>query len=281
MRFALLLTASLLSSVAAPAQRLQLPPRSPGALTGSAFSASVADLPPEARDRELLAQITQGNVPSHLRDLVPVTITETIEGIERTLTYYVLPDYLSVGSDDDYILMPMTPHLAQAIADTADCILPTRKMVDDIYWAAELTLRPQPIPPSPAMTTVPVFVQHNDSIRQQRRKLFGDIRHGALVAGHKKDVIISNSIYVHLRSDVPHPVVIYGWHRTSGAPIQPLYNGHTAFYADYSHGIRLVQRKARQNAHSVELRELLVDSELSALASDEGVIARPEYEAVR
>jgi len=281
MRIPALLVASILGSVAASPQTLQLPPRSPEALAGSAFAASALTLPRDAREEQILAQISRGNVPDHLRRLVPITLTETIDGAEQTLTYYVLPDYLSVGSSDDYILMPMTPQLAQAIADTAGCILPSRKMVNDIYQAAPLKLRPQPIPPSDAMMSVPFFIQHNDSIQRQRRTLFGDVPNGTMVAGHKKDVIISNSIHANLTAGVPSPVVIYGWHRADGVPIQPLYNGHAASYVDYSHGIRLVQRSARLNARPVDLRNLLRDPDLSILVSDEGVIPHPAYDAVR
>jgi hypothetical protein len=131
------------------------------------------------------------------------------------------------------------------------------------------------------MVTVSVFVQHNDSIQQQRCTEFGNVPLGVPVAGHKKDVIISNAIYSDLNPTVPRPVVIYGWHRTDGGPIQPLFNGHAATYVDYSHGTRLVQRFARLNGRPVDLREVLMDPELSALVSDEGPIPRPAYEADR
>ncbi|MFH0991594.1 MAG: hypothetical protein V1799_16430 [bacterium] len=64
------------------------------------------------------------------------------------------------------ILAPMTPLLAQRLCAALHCSLPTKKMVDDIYRAAPVKLAPQPIPPSGAMITVPVFAAHNDSVRQ-------------------------------------------------------------------------------------------------------------------
>jgi hypothetical protein len=64
---------------------------------------------------------------------------------------------------------------------------------------------------------------------------------GKLVAGNKKDVIISNRIY----NDTSNcHVVIYGWHKTNGKAIQPLYARHLNSWADYSHGIRLIQRNS-------------------------------------
>ncbi|MGB2958923.1 MAG: hypothetical protein WBD30_08540 [Bacteroidota bacterium] len=281
MRVPALLFASVLASLLASAQTLRLPPRSPEAPTGSAFAASVMTLPRETREEQILVQISMGNVPHHTRNLVPLTLTETIDSVEQTITYYVLPDYLSIGSDDDHVLIPMTPLLAQAIADTAGCILPTRKMVNDIYHASPLKLRPQPIPPSAAMVTVPVFIQHNDSIRCQRRTDFANVPPGTMVAGHKKDVIISNAMYTNLKPSVPRPVVIFGWHRLDGVPIQPLYNGHVESYADYSHGIRLVQKSAVLNGLPVDLNDVLTDPVFCKLVSDEGPVVRPRYESAR
>ena len=47
-------------------------------------------------------------------------------------------------------------------------MLPTTKMVDDIYANATVKLTPAPIPPSPAMTTVAVFLRHNEIVRAAR-----------------------------------------------------------------------------------------------------------------
>ena len=49
------------------------------------------------------------------------------------------PDYLAVGSDDDFFRMPMTPVLGQQLADLTGCSLPTRKMVAAIYAQAAVT----------------------------------------------------------------------------------------------------------------------------------------------
>ena len=265
----------LLAGAVSQAQILQLPPRAENAPAGSAFAASVSSLPREAREEQVYLQIRSGNLPHFIRKLVAVTVHDT----GHTLTYYVLPEYLAIGSDDDYLLMPMSPLLAQRIADTLDCILPTRKMVDDIYRNATVKLAPKPIPPSPAMITMPVFLRHNDSVWQQRAALLHRHGLGSLVAGDKKDVIISTSIYDRLKPTVSRPVVIYGWHQLDGIPIQPLYNGHEETYADYSHGIRLIQKTATLDGRPVALTELLKDSAHCALVSDEGVLALPRYGA--
>jgi hypothetical protein len=195
----------------------------------------------------------------------------------KIVTVFVIPDYVAVGADSDYFLMPMSPILAQRIADSCRCTLPTKKMVDSIYFAAAVKLSPKPIAPSGAMITTPVFLAHNDSVLLQRRPLLGTFPQGSLVGGTKKDVIISNKIYTGLKTNVPKPVVIYGWHYLSGVPIQPVYNGHEETYADYSHGIRLVLDSVVVEGAPTRISTLLADPALSPILSDEGVIAIPRY----
>jgi len=130
------------------------------------------------------------------------------------------------------------------------------------------------------MITVPVFKQHNDSVCIQRATTLAQYPLGLLIGGHKKDVIISNSIVSNLKLAVPKPVVIYGWHQLNGTPIQPLYNGHGETYADYSHGIRLVQDSVSLDGSPATVASILTDQTLWPLLSDEGVIPLPRYGAV-
>jgi hypothetical protein len=260
------IVASLLFQITSSlsAQSLDLPPRQASAPTGTAFAQSIAALPLAEREEKILAQVKSGNVPPFLRKLVAVSVSAA--NVEAT--YLVAPDYLAIGSDDDYFRTPLTPQTAQAIADRLDCVLPTPKMVDDIYAKATVKLAPAPIPPSPAMTTVGVFLRHNEMVRAQR----GARSPGPLVAGHKKDVVISNKVFA-----APAKVAIYGWHKPGGKPIQPLYTGHTALWVDYSHGIRLVSRRMIVDGVAKTVDEVLADPRLSALLSNEGVMRQARY----
>ncbi len=257
-----------------PAQVLNIPPRPANALKESVFVSMITPLSLQDRENAIYAQVVMGNIPDFMRALSPVTVNATISGTNHTATYYVTPEYLAIGADDDYFLMPMTPTLAQRIANKLQCNLPTKKMVDNIYATAAVKLRPQPIPPSPAMTTVPVFQQHNDSVWQLRREQLSDHPLGALVGGHKKDVVVTNKI------NNPTPigkVAIYGWHQLNGVPIQPLFTGHGDTYADYSHGIRLVQLVMKVDSVSKTITEVLNDPNLAGLLSDEGLIPIARY----
>ena len=266
----------LISSIA-KSQTLPIPPRPSNAISGSAFVNVIWSMTREQREEQIYSQVISGNIPNFMRQLKVVTAVSNIGGTNHTATYFVIPEYLAVGSDSDYFLTPMTPLLAQRICDTLNCTMPTKKMVDQIYSTAPCKLRPQPIPPTPQMTTVPVFAQHNDSVKSIRFPVIAQYPLGTLVGGTKKDVIISNRIYQNLNPNVPKPVVIYGWHQLNGTPIQPVYNGHEETYVDYSHGIRLVLDSVIVDGTAKTFAQLLADPILCVLVSDEGTILKPYY----
>ena len=254
------------------AQTLSLPPRATNAPDGADFIKMISPLDFAAREQAVVGEVLAGNVPAFQRRLCPVTVTNVADGMTNIAVFFVTPDYLVVGSDEDYLLMPVSPNTAQRIADQLSCVLPTRKMVDAIYTAAEVKLAPSPIPPGPAMTTVPVFGQINEMIRTQRLANVSSHPLGALVAGHKKDVVISARL-----AAMTNKVAIYGWQQTNGTAIQPLYTGHVAAWVDYSHGIRLVSQNMLVNGETKTVAEVLADPKLCGLISDEGVITNARY----
>lgn len=263
----------LLLCVSLPAQTLDLPPRASNALSGAEFTARITPLDLAEREQEVVAQITAGNVPNFLRKLCPVPASSVGEGRTNTAIFYVTPDYLAIGADDDYFLMPVSPNTGQLIADALHCCLPTPKMADEIYAAAAVKLVPSPIPPTAAMTTVPVFSNHYATVRAQRAEQLQAHPLGALVAGHQKDVVISAKLAL-----APGKVAIYGWHQTNGVPIQPLYLKHTATWVDYSQCTRLVQQKMTVNGRPKTVAEVLADPALAGLLSSEGPIPNPRYQ---
>jgi hypothetical protein len=89
-------------------------------------------------------------------------------------------------------------------------------------------------------------------------------RHGQLIAGIKKDVIISSRI-----AERTDRVVIYGWHRPDGSHIQPAYSGHVWWYVDYSHGIRFMNRQVLLDGRPADVREILMDPVLFRILSNE------------
>ncbi len=256
---------------------LKITPRHENALSGSAFAESIKSMALAQREQAILDEIKQGNMPAFLRDLVAVETSMTIADSNYSLTFFVMPDYLSIGSESDHFLMPMTPILAQKVMDELGGVLPTRKMVDLIWAASTVKLTPEPIPPSAAMVTVGVFLEHHSIVETSRGAFLSDHPLGSLVSGHKKDVILSNQI-----ASKPEKVSIYGWHYSTGDPIQPLYSGHANWYADYSHGIRFIVNRCLLNDSVLELTQILRDPNLYRLISDEtGAMETTRYDTSR
>lgn len=248
---------------------LDLPPRSSEAPVGSEFSEQIRAMDRDTREERIFSEIAGGNVPTFLRKLARVQMTREIDGQEHLVEFWATRDYLSVGSDTDFFLVPLSPGIAQRLADLVNCSLPTVPMVDAIWTAAD-KLDPTPIPPSPEMTSVPVFQDHDRLVRMQRS--IHSARADAMVAGHKKDVVITQEL-----ASRQGNVAIYGWHRRDGIPIQPLYVGHTDTWVDYSHGIRLVYRNVVIDGIARDISEVLRDPTLASLLSDEGTIDRARY----
>lgn len=269
---ALITVVTLLFVSGTSAQTLNVPPRATNALTGTQFANIISAMPaPTAssfeREHWIFVQVANGNVPNWLRTLKPVTVSYS----GHTATYYVTPDFVAIGSDSDYFLEPMTPLLAQRLGDRLGYSLPTRKMSNQIWTNAAFKMAPVSIPPSADMITVPIFAQHNQIVRTQRVAFTNSYPLGSLVAGNKKDVVISTLIYSNLQAQVPKPVVIYGWHYQTGAAIQPLYNGHEETYADYSHGTRFVQMSMTVDGSANTVTNVLTNPSLAGLLSDESV----------
>jgi hypothetical protein len=239
-----------------------IPPRPADAIGGGAFLARLAKLSPAEREEAIAAELCNGNMPDFLRRFVPVTITEN----GHTAVIEVTPDYLAVGSDADFVRLPMTPQTAARIADRFGCSLPTRKMVDVVYRSAIVKLEPRPL--TEAREAPETFLRHHDLIEAQRagRKL------GDLVAGIKKDVVVTNRL-----AERPNRVAIYGWHKPDGSPIQPLTIVHHDRYVDYSHGVRLVRRAVTLDGKPRDVRQVLYAEPWHPLLSDEGRLSRPTY----
>jgi hypothetical protein len=245
------------------------PKRPPKAQTGRQFLAATARLSKAEREAAILAEFRKGNVPTFCRILIPLNLKMKGKGRKWiTGTVWVTPNYLAIGSDFDYVIMPMNFYTATAIARSTGFLLPTPKIVDEIYRQAQVTLNPSPIPPSPLMETNVYYHRHNERITAQLTGL----PFAAIIAGHKKDVVISNIL-----NRRPGRIAIYGWHTSPGKPIQPLSTAHYAGYADYSHGIRLVNSVMKYNGKLVSLYDVLSDPERAALVSDEGPLVNLRF----
>ena len=238
---------------------LQVPAATTQRTGGTAFYKTVAAWKWAARDSLAVQEIFSGNIPSFLKKFVAVTsILKDSSGISHEAVFYVSPDYLGIGTDEDWARIPLTPMAAQKIADSFHCFLPTRKMVDLIYQQAVVKL--EPVPMFAFRDSSVTMWQHHLIIEGQRKGRNG------LIAGIKKDVVISAKVS---RDPKPNREAIYGWHLLSGKPIQPLYTGHINWWVDYSHGIRLIYQTIKVDGKEMNYTDVLKHPLYQKLICDE------------
>lgn len=248
-----------------------IPTRDLNAVTGSDFIKNNMNLTGIPRNKNIVSEFLSGNIPDFLRKFTPVTVTEG----SNSIIYLVMSDVLSIGSDTDYVRMPMDPHMAQTIADKYDCTMPTRKMVNDIWKASANKLEPKPWGPpyDQTMMTTQRINDHNTRVQNQLNSLSLD--YTKLTSGHKKDVILSNQV---APNNPNKRVVIYGFIKLDGTPIQQLNaTSHLDLYFDYSHSIRMICNDVIINDKPMRIQDIFSDPKLSSLISDEGPLTFQRY----
>jgi hypothetical protein len=250
---------------------LDLPARPADAPTGSEFLRMTAGLSPGEREDAIYAEVMRGNVPEFLRHLVPVQLTNApgrdpaparpaTTPLEATI--WVMPDYLSIGSDQDFVRIPMNALTATRIALELGLLLPTAKVVDAVHRQAAIRVQPHPLRPTGAMTTNEYYQHHEDVVAAD----IGTYPRGAIVSGHKKDVVVA----IHKRNR-PGSLSLYGWLRPDGEPMQKISDAHDADYADYAQAVRLVSRTIRfPDGAEQPVITALRTRDTAALLTDEG-----------
>ena len=85
----------------------RIPERTSQYRTGSQFASYVSKMDPREREDAIRDEILNGNLPQFLRKLAPVRLhVGTPDSRRLTATIFVTPDYLAVGSDDDFLRIP-------------------------------------------------------------------------------------------------------------------------------------------------------------------------------
>lgn len=245
----------------------RIPVRAADAPGGRAFGEQIRAVTDEERESRIWQQLMAGNIPKFLRRFVPIRLPSPVaDGNPVDVVICAAPDYLAIGSDADFLLMPMRLSTALSMASAFGFTLPTTRIVDAIYAQAAVHLAPQPLPAGNEMRSTDYSLVHNELVGVQRTALGAPL--GELVAGDKKDLVLTNRLRSHMDR-----VAIYGWHLREGRPIQPLSTVHGWRYADYSHGVRLISTQIFINGTARSIYNVMQDDQLAPAVSDEGVIA--------
>jgi hypothetical protein len=231
-------------------------------LTGSQFIESVRSLSGDQRKPRVVEAALAGQIPNRSRPAYPIQV----EANGHTGTFFVAPDVLAIGTDGDFVRMPLGAREAQRVADALGYSLLTKKMSDLTWQNATVRLDPQSQSGGDSFDAV---LRSHQAIEAERAGREG------LTGGINKDMILSREI-----ADHPGKVVIYGWHRTDGRPIQggpPFNTQHSAGYTDYSQAPRFALGIMIVDGQQMRVEDVLMDPNLNWLISDEGRIAQPRY----
>lgn len=227
---------------------------------------SVARQTAGQRELAIREALLEGNVPSFQRNLRTIAVRAEDGATKLAAWIGVMVDYLAIGDDDDFVRIPVAARTAQLVADAAGCILPTRRIVDEVYRQADVHLTSPRLPDTSKIASCDYYVAHHEAIEIQRRKQ-SQAKLGSLMAGHKKDIVISRRL-----AEADGQLAIYGWFLDDDKPIQPLSTVHSVQYVDYSHGVRLVHQTIQIEGNPMSIQSALRDETLSRLVSDEGTL---------
>ena len=255
--------------------KLQVPyfaGKSAAEVTGWNFMLKADKLPFWNLEDEIVKTVLAGNVPEQMKYFRKIVfrtpVVDSVGVLQKShkVEMWVLPDYLSIGTDDNFVRMPMGPLAAQQIADSLHCILPTTYIVDRIAEVSEGHVDIFPFRPLENRNSQPIVFQDSNNAINALFKAHG-YKFGQFISGLKKDVVLTYKI--HTLPGWEKYEAIYGWHHPSGKVQQPLFIRHGNFYVDYSHGIRLIYRKVTVDGKEYDAKEILESPQLYRLLSDE------------
>lgn len=216
-----------------------------------------------AREALILDAINKDHLPEFLKSFAEIKVHLGSD----TLQYYVSKDYFSLGEDDDYLIMPVFVATIKPLLQRMDCSLPTVIMVKEIYRQADakISAKPQRGNAGEGIISTRLYVEIDKAIKKERVKIGAGL--DKLIAGHKKDVVLSNAI---LKQAKPNRIAIYGWNNPDGSVIQGLNpKDHDIHYVDYSHGFRLIKNKCLLNGVETTLKAIWDHPTLCKLIHDE------------
>lgn len=267
-----LLATSQASGAAAPSATTPLPgsdpaPRGfadlsslPGGVdewTGSAFIRRATGLSDRDREALIMEFVTRGAVPPSLLQLRPVTLRSGT----RSLTAFVMPDVLAVGTDADRFRPALTVGAAQRALDALGLMLPTEKVVRATYDQAEAK-----IPMRAFGAPRDSFARHVESNAAIAARIAtAGAAPTAFVAGHSKDYVIGGPRRRH-----PDHIAIYGAWDAQGTRIQMSSGGaHALGYRDYSQRARGMAPWVIADGTRREVADVILDPQWSAVLHDD------------
>lgn len=200
----------------------------------------------------------------------PVTVKH--RGLEARI--WVMADALMVGEPGDYVRISMNADTAQRIAWEFGDYLPTTKICDAVWDAAEVKIAPETQgPPRYSYSDMDHPDRMMDYHKAVDRKIAEKNGFGKLIGNIGKHWVLTNK-------NTTSRAANYGWYVQSGGSvsasgkrmIQTLGTAHNGRHADYSQVLRLVKNEVEIDGKLYSFADVALDPELCGLVSSEGVL---------
>ena len=184
---------------------------------------------------------------------------------DNEVTFYAAQNHFAIGTLENYVCVPLDPPTAERICRLKGWTFPTKKMVEMIFDQSDCKVYAKPGGAGPwgppynrEMFSVDRIAAFNERTQKQIAEIEKPV--AALLAGHRKNLVLSNALEGH-----PNRLAYWGWIRENGTPIQGPFVGvtqHSKTYFDYSHGFRAVLKTCRVNGVETPISEVLQNESL-------------------
>lgn len=238
---------------------------------GRALVEELGPLSLPEREARLEASLFAGHLPTFLSTFATFEVRGVdARGRDRIVELAAMVDYLALGTGDDYVRVPLSPRLAQLLANRWRLVLPTPRLVDLVHRHAAARLEDHALSyKHQKVETLEAVLEHEALVLADRAQHLPVAPLGRLVSGHKKDIVLTTQL---ARAEHQGRVAVYGWHGTGETPHQALSLVRSADYVEYTHGVRLFAAECLVDGRPFALREVMQDAALHKLVSDEGPV---------
>ena len=282
-----------------------IPPRVGAEVTGRQFIDDLKGMGPSERQAHVLKMLDNGQVPDFLRDLCKVEVeVADADGNMHKVEYNVMPDFIAIGTDQDYVFVPMNSEMAQHVLLSWDMAPPTAQMVDQIAAKGpEVQFHPdtgtKAFRPYDSAEGLEKYYARNEQVAGRHYydawlEWTGTgpdssvVKHSELgshpATGHMKEFVMMPASTLKGASDLDpakgdtNPDTIGMYHRTvqndrgpgKGVPLD-----HNEQYFDYSQGLRTVSSMVTVDGKQMHISDVLKDPKLHTLLSGEGQMDSP------
>jgi hypothetical protein len=259
-------------------------------MKGSEFLKLVWDMSDPKRDALALSTMLAGNTPEFMEHLQTCRTSAVIDGGDYELTYLTPPDYLSIGTNEDFVRWPLIQPSLQSFCDarmlvsasdptdrTSKFYIPSKKIVKNTWQSTSFKIDPQALSrPCEKTEKNPLGICHpglaTSVIAKENERVNEALAKAGVIFGANYSAFTRTKKAYITRPNLDGKNMAFGgWFWPNGSQIQPWdWSFHEAGYEDYSHGCDLVYWQVSVNGVPFSFDEVCLHPKLHVLVSDDG-----------